>query len=315
MYQKLIIAYPLKQLSVKENFRGSLAGLAIGDALGMPVEGMSFEEIRRRFGIVDRFMESEDGLLAGEWTDDTEQALLLAESLAETLYFQPDDFADRLRRLDISHRYGPTSSKAMQNLRRGRSWRESGIESDTNGSAMRSPPIGLMYHFNYNLVEIYAVISSSITHRGSGAIAASVAVAIGVACILNEDEKMVEEVVKRSEKYDTLVAEKIEYAYQIRSSSLERAVKEIGNSIMAVDSVPLAFYCYFSSRTFEQAVVKAASSGGDTDTIAAITGALKGTEVGIAGIPEKFRSVKDYEKIINVADRLFDAYLKISKLS
>ncbi|NOY11074.1 MAG: ADP-ribosylglycohydrolase family protein [Archaeoglobi archaeon] len=299
---------------MRSNFRGCMLGLAAGDALGMPVEGMDFDEIRRRFGSVDSFMASEDGLREGEWTDDTEQALILTESIISTTYFSPEDFANRLKRIELSHRYGPTSSKAIANLRRGVSWRESGLESDTNGSAMRSPPIGLVYHHNYNLVEDYAVIASSITHRGSGAIAASVAVAVGIATILNEDERGVEEVVKRAEKYDSLVAEKIEYAYQIRTSSLERAVKEIGNSIMAFDSVPLAFYCYFSSKTFEQAVVKAASAGGDTDTIAAIAGALKGTEVGIEGIPERFRRVKDYEKIIGIADGLYETFLKISRI-
>lgn len=297
------------------SFRGCLVGLAAGDALGMPVEGLTPEEIRSRFGRVEEFLPSEDGLQKGEWTDDTEQALILAESIAATLYFSPDDFAERLKRLNLTHRYGPTSFRAVTNLKRGYSWRESGITSDTNGSAMRSPPLGLLYHYNYNLVEDYAVIASSITHKGNGALAASVAVAVGVACIVNEDDRIVEEVVKRSGKYDSLVAEKIEYAYQIRNSGVERAVKELGNSIMAFDSVPLAFYCYFSSKTFKQAVVKAVNSGGDADTIGAIAGALKGTEVGIDGIPEKFRAIKDYEKILSIADRLYSAYLRIATLS
>ena len=300
---------------MKDNFRGALAGLAIGDALGMPVEGMSFDDIREKYGTITEFMTSDDGLSAGEWTDDTEQALILAESLYETIYFSPDNFAEKLRKIDLSHRYGPTSIRAITNLKRGYSWRESGIESDTDGSSMRVSAIGLLYHHNYSLVESYAAIASSITHRGNAAIAGSVAVAVGVACILNEDEMLFEEVVKRVEKYDALTAEKIEYAYQIRNSSLSKAVRELGNTIMAFDAVPMAFYCYFSSKSFEQAVVKGANAGGDTDTIAAIAGAMKGADTGFEKIPSRFKKVKDLDRILEIADLLYDAYLRLSRIS
>jgi len=288
------------------NFRGCLFGLAIGDALGRIVEGMSYEEIKNRYGFIDDYLSEEV-----EWTDDTEQALLLAESIASTIYFSPEDFANRLKKLSPSKFYGPTSSEAIKRLKMGYSWRESGVPSDTDGAAMRVASIGLVYHFNYNLVEDYAVISSMITHKGSAAIGGAVAVAIAIACVINEDDRMLEEIIKRTEKYDSLISEKIEYAYQIRNASLEKAVKSLGNSIMAFDAVPLAFYCYFSSKTFEKAVTKAVNAGGDTDTIAAIAGAIKGTEVGEEKIPEKFKRIKNQEKIIEAADKLYQVYLKI----
>ena len=288
------------------NFRGCLIGLAVGDALGRAVEGMSYEEIRERYGFIKDYLDEE-----AEWTDDTEQALILAESIASTIYFSPEDFANRLKNLPLSDFYGPTSSKAIKRLKMGYSWRESGIPSDTDGSAMRVAPVGLVYHFNYNLVENYAVISSVITHKGSAAIGGAVAVAIAIACVINEDDRMLEEIVKRAKKYDNLLAEKVEYAYQMRNASLEKAVKSLGNSIMAFDAVPLAFYCYFSSKTFEKAVTKAVNAGGDTDTIAAITGAIKGAEVGEDGIPEKFKRIKNIERVIKAADDLYRVYQKI----
>ena len=70
------------------NFRGCLFGLAVGDALGRTVEGMSYEEIKNRYGFIDDYLSDE-----AEWTDDTEQALLLAESIASTIYFTPEDTA------------------------------------------------------------------------------------------------------------------------------------------------------------------------------------------------------------------------------
>lgn len=294
-------------------FRGCIAGFAIGDSLGMPVEGLSAEEIKRIYGRIDDFLDSEDGLNQGEWTDDTVQMIILAESIIETIHFSPENFAQKLKKLELSHRFGPTSSTAIKRLKIGYSWKESGINSDTNGSAMRVAPIGLVYNHNYNLVENYAEIASRVTHTGSAAISASVAVAVAIAGIVNEDDEMISEVVRRAGKYDAMVAEKIEYAYQIRNASLEKAVKELGTSIMAYESVPFAFYCYFSSKTFESAVLKAVNAGGDTDTIGAITGALKGAEVGIEKIPEKFKRIQNYSRIVELADRLYEIHEKLVK--
>ncbi len=75
-------------------FQGCLVGLAVGDALGMPVEGMPRHEVRERYGLLREMV---DGWLpAGSTTDDTAQALALAESLVEVGRFDADDFVVRL---------------------------------------------------------------------------------------------------------------------------------------------------------------------------------------------------------------------------
>ncbi|MEM4524728.1 MAG: ADP-ribosylglycohydrolase family protein, partial [Archaeoglobaceae archaeon] len=196
-----------------EKFEGCILGLAIGDALGMPVEGMSREKIKQIYGEIRDFLPSPYGdLKAGEWTDDTEQTLLLAESIIETIYFSPENFVEKLKNwFYTGRRIGPTTRAAIIKLLRGAKWYESGINSDTCGSAMRVAPIGLVYHFNFNLVERYAEISSRITHSGIGAIASAIAVAIAIACKVLDfsDEEMLEEVIKRVESYDALLADKI----------------------------------------------------------------------------------------------------------
>jgi len=73
-------------MDMLDRFRGCLLGAAVGDALGMPTEGYTAEEIRVRFGIVEEMMPSPEGhfhfgLQAGQFTDDTEETLLLAESI------------------------------------------------------------------------------------------------------------------------------------------------------------------------------------------------------------------------------------------
>ncbi|MEM0503767.1 MAG: ADP-ribosylglycohydrolase family protein [Archaeoglobaceae archaeon] len=302
-------------MSTLEKFEGCILGLAIGDALGMPAEGLSREKVKEIYGEIREFLPSPYGdLRAGEWTDDTEQTLLLAESIIETTYFNPENFADKLKNwFYTAQRIGPTSRTAILRLLRGFNWYESGVESDTCGAAMRVAPIGLVYHFNFNLVEKYAEISSRITHSNKTAIASAIAVAIAIACKMLDfsDEEMLEEVLRRVEDYDGLLADKIRFAYEIRDRDLDYAVEKLGNTISALDVVPMAFYCSFSEKDFENAVLKSANAGGDADSIASICGAIK----GIDGVAEKFlKQLKDVDLLKDVAFRLYELHMRIAKV-
>lgn len=298
-----------------EKFEGCILGLAIGDALGMPAEGLSREKVKRIYGEIRDFLPSPYGdLKAGEWTDDTEQTLLLADSIIETTYFSPENFAEKLKKwFYTGRRIGPTSKAAIIRLLRGAKWYEAAIESDTCGAAMRVAPIGLVYNFNFNLVERYAEISSRITHSSNTAIASAITVAIAVACKILDfsDEEMLNEVLSRVENYDSLLADKIGYAYEIKDKDLDYAVEKLGNTISALDVVPMAFYCVFSEKEFEKAVLKSANSGGDADSIASICGAIK----GIDGIAERFLlKLKDVDLLKDVASQLYRLHISIAKV-
>jgi ADP-ribosylglycohydrolase len=303
-----------------KKFENCILGTAIGDALGMPVEGMTRNQIRLIYGEIKDFLPSPYGdLKAGEWTDDTEQMLVLAESIVETTYFSPENFAEKLKDWFMnteSRRVGPTSRRAVSNLLSGLPWNKAGVNSDTCGAAMRVMPVGLVYHFSFNLVERYAEIQARVTHTGSAAIGGAVAVAVAIACNLLDFSKkeLLGEVLKRTASYDTLLADKIQYAYEIREKNLDFAVEKLGNTISALDVVPLAFYCYFSEQTFDDCVVKAVNAGGDADSIAAICGAIKGSEG--AEIPEKWlMDLKDVEKLRDVSKKLYELHNKIVSLT
>jgi ADP-ribosylglycohydrolase len=304
-------------MDLVHRFRGAILGLAIGDALGMPVEGLSSEEIRQKFGRVVDFLPSPFGENAGEWTDDTEQMIVLAESILENTYLNPENFANRLKSLAElpGIRIGPTTREALQNLIMGVHWSESGVYADTCGAAMRVLPVGLVYNFSLELVERYAVISSIVTHRGEAAVGGAVAVAIAVACICSgmEYEKLIEEVVERTREYDELLADKIRYSFDISDIDADIAAKKLGTSMLSWDAVPMAFYCFLSSESYEECVLKAVNTGGDTDSIAAMACGMKGAEVGIDNIPEKWvKKVKDGQYLVELADRLYNLYEKIS---
>jgi ADP-ribosylglycohydrolase len=307
---------------LQDLFRGCILGVAIGDALGMPAEGMRIDEIRRIYGSIEDFLPSPLGdLKAGEWTDDTEQMVILAESIIDRTYFDPDDFASKLvswAEEAFKIRTGPTTRQALRNLLRGIKWNEAGVDSATCGAAMRVAPVGLVYHFNFDLVERYAVISASVTHRNNSAFAGAVAVAIAISALLSDfsEEEMIAEVTSRTKDYDLLLSEKISHAEKIRDEELEHAVEKLGNSIMTWDVVPMAFYCFLSSDSFTEAVKKGANAGGDTDSIAAIAGGISGASLGAGKIPRSWKDrVMDSSYLLRLADQLYRTHMRIVTLS
>lgn len=292
-------------MRLEDRFKGAVLGLAIGDALGMPVEGLSSNEIENNFGAIDDFIPSPDGSEAGEWTDDTEEMMILSESIINSVYLDPHDFSKRLVSAMNSGKLikaGPTTRKAIYNLQLGATWLSSGIDADTCGAAMRVAPIGLIYNFSFGLVDKYAYIQSMVTHRGKAAIGGAVAVATAISCLCHQydRESLLREVITKTEKYDKLVSGKI------ASGSAE------GVSIYTWDAVPAAFYCFLNFNSYDECVLNAVNRGGDTDSIGAMAGALKGAEVGIQDIPQKWvEEVKDTEYLQETADQLYETYTTI----
>ena len=137
------------------------------------------------------------GLQAGQITDDTEETLMLAESLIEASGFSAARFADKLIAwgtawtLDerLNRGVGFATRSAVESMMAGTPWQESGLSIPTCGAAMRAAPIGLLYHSDLNLVRSYADLQSLPTHCSSPARAGAVAAAAGVALSLMDFPK------------------------------------------------------------------------------------------------------------------------------
>jgi ADP-ribosyl-[dinitrogen reductase] hydrolase len=144
--------------------------LAIGDALGMPFEGMPARTIRDRYGVVTEFMAGQ-GLSAGQYTDDTKMMLCIAESIVERDQVAPEDIARRfvdwfdggdLRGI------GHTCLESILKLKRGIRWRESGRRGKWaagNGTAMRIAPVGLFDCHDLERLKEDCWATSVITHK------------------------------------------------------------------------------------------------------------------------------------------------------
>ncbi|MFQ5594493.1 MAG: ADP-ribosylglycohydrolase family protein [Anaerolineae bacterium] len=179
---------------------GSVVGLAVGDALGAPVEGWSAREISRRFGTLRDYVDT--GRLPGAYTDDAQQALCILDVLLEEGTFDPEALARKFVELaqpveGVRGRYlgafrgtGPGFRDSVRALRQGVSWQESGTLSAGNGTAMRVGPLGAFYHAG-RFVEFRSAIFKSawITHTDPRALAGAFMIAYSVVHAINQGDQ------------------------------------------------------------------------------------------------------------------------------
>lgn len=171
---------------------GGLAGVAIGDAMGMPCEFLTREEIRVRYGRLNRFAEPDashfhHGMCAGRITDDTEQTIALIEALDEHGRITPEVAARAyLKWADDCNAWqstvmGPSTRRALERLKAGEDPRATGSLGDTVGAAMRVAPIGLVNAGRLAEAAEECYLSCLPTHGVSIAIGGACAVACAVA--------------------------------------------------------------------------------------------------------------------------------------
>ena len=299
-------------MQLLDRFRGCLLGVAAGDALGMPIEGYTALEIQSKFGKIRDMMPAPEGhfhtgLRAGQFTDDTEETLILAESLIESSGFSAERFSEKLASwatawiLDerLNRGVGFVTRSAVESLISGTNWQESGLAIPTCGAAMRASPIGLLYHFDLNIIKSYADLQSLPTHTSPAARAGAVAVAVGVALALHgfSKEAILKNAASQASLLDEDFADRLLEVSTLLDMNPEDALGLIRNSPLAIETVPAAFYCFMRFEG-EEGLIRAASSGGDTDSIASIAGALFGAAFGSDWIPDRWISVLEGRKRI-----------------
>lgn len=276
----------------------TLTGLAVGDALGVQFETLPFGSDALRDWDGSYGPSVYHKLKAGQWSDDTMMAKILAESLNVEGTYSPADVARRyLRWLEGGDKrgMGKTTEAALTRLKRGLPWTQSGIpEAEGNGTAMRVAPIGLFFSSNIQAVIEMARIDARITHASLEAEAGSIAVATAVAMLAEGRDR------------DSLLYKVLECTPQSRVAvgmrevlhfcetvlwpngplgpedvlALPKKLSEMGTSAHVVHTVPAAFMAFMATESYQDAVESAVRAGGDTDTTAAVTGALAGTYYG-----------------------------------
>lgn len=294
--------------------RGCAVGAAVGDALGMPLE---FEPPRPAHDLLREMISGR--LPAGSFTDDTEMALALAESLLERRSLDPDDLAGRFAAWlernppDV----GAHTRRVLSRVARGVPWREAVAaaqaadpESAGNGSVMRCWPVALVYGDAPETLRAASSLQSDVTHPHPDCAAACVFVNTLIAALLREapPETAFEQALALTE-LDKGFRRMIEAAPT-------RARAELANSGWVRHTVESAVWGLLTTSSFEEAVVQVANLGHDADTTAAVTGALAGAAYGLDAIPARWRAALrgawpigsdtfwSAEDFIRLADRL-----------
>lgn len=303
---------------------GALAGLALGDALGMPTQEMSPAQIRAVYGRITGLVDGDasqpyaPGMPAGSVTDDTEQALLVASLLirgrgsssgrvalnavefAHALLAWEDSMIER-GSLDL---LGPSTKAALERVRAGEDPLTVGGEGTTNGAAMRVTPIGIAVSTEDPEAFAEAVWSSCrVTHatrqgfQSAALVAAAVSMGIDAARSTSPNLrgllwKAVTYVDSLPEHGawtpdpDVVAATRraMQLAVNPASSSLECLAEQVGTSVASAHAIPMAF-ALLARDPSPQALMDAANIGGDTDTIGAIAGAILGAALGVEVLP------------------------------
>ena len=298
---------------------GALAGLALGDALGMPTQAMSPEQIRAVYGTITGLVDGDasqpyaPGMPAGSVTDDTEQALLIASLLVRgrgtssgRVALDAGEFAHALLAWEDSmiqrgslDLLGPSTKAALERVRAGEDPLTVGGAGTTNGAAMRVTPIGIAMPTVDPEAFADAVWSScQVTHatrqgfQSAALVAAAVSFGIDAArspsldlrSLLWKALSYVDSLPERGAwTPDPDVVAATRRAMQLvanpASSSLECLVEQVGTSVASAQAIPMAF-ALLARDPSPQALLDAANIGGDTDTIGAIAGAILGAALG-----------------------------------
>nr|WP_202534703.1 ADP-ribosylglycohydrolase family protein [Streptomyces sp. SID3212] len=295
---------------------GAYYGLALGDALGMPTQMMSREEVVRVYGTVSGFEPARPdnpvsaGMPAGTVTDDTDQAVLVGRLIDEGQgRIDPLRLARELLAWEAEMRargsldlLGPSTKAALDAVARGVPPEEAGRYGSTNGAAMRVTPVGIAFPAAPAADFLDRVVEScQVTHDTTvgiaGAAAVAAAVSTGVAGGTLEEAVAAAVGAARAGTgrghwiAGADIASRVEWARALvrdlpDEAALDRIVALVGTSVASQESVPAAFAVVtVAAGDPWRAALLAANLGGDSDTIGAIAGAVAGSVAGFAALP------------------------------
>lgn len=284
---------------------GSFVGLAIGDALGAPVEFCgrgTFPEVTeyRSGGKFD--------LPAGAWTDDTAMSLCLAQSLIIKEGFDANDLLERFSKwlefgentsTGISVGVGQNTLRTLGAFRRNGTLvaEKIGSKNDGNGSLMRLTAVALYAKNSLEFARDLASLQSRTTHASDIADECCQFLADLICRLCQGQEYAAAKQFSMNHDWSYPLQSILETDY---ADSLPHGIKSSG---YVVDTLQSALWAIENSNSFEEAVLKAVNLGDDADTVGAVVGQIAGAIYGYSTIPDKFKSGLKNERQLYVTSQ------------
>lgn len=319
--------------TTKEITKAALIGQAIGDAFGMPLEFLSRAQVRA-IGLKD-MVGKDTGvnfhshwasiLPAGTWTDDTSMTVAAMDSIIRRGGINYNDIMQRFLDWQRNGLYSPvhycfdiggTTSEALHRYSQGIPAIEcgpSGIRDNGNGALMRILPFSLYCIYKgLGIGDTVDLISeaSGLTHGHAISKLGCVIFTVFLKMLLcSKSILSAWEYTRRIDYRLWFSVETIDaYADLLSDDFIKHAEECIGETGYVVDALMTAVYSMLTGQDYESTILTAASMGFDTDTNAAITGALAGAFYGIDDIPDRWLSkLLDMEYLENIASDFTDS--------
>jgi ADP-ribosylglycohydrolase len=330
--------------AIRDAAMGCLAGVALGDAMGMPSELWTRARVQEHFGWIDQFMPAPEGhvivdnFTAGQVTDDTEQTAMLIDAIVEgrgevkrdvvCAHFLKWASTDRATR---GNYLGPSSRAAIERLRAGVDFHEAGIGGTTNGAAMRIAPVGII-RSSHDLTSLVDAVyeasvfshNSDVAMAGAALVAGTISAAIshrGLAHPRPLDPEDFLEVglaaaelaaIRGEPVYGPSLVVRTRRALDIARESTsddvfsQRIYDIVGTTSLVAESVPASAALVLRAQGDPmRAAILAANLGGDTDTIGAIATGISGAIGGMEAIPaESLLALDAANPWLQIADRV-----------
>lgn len=308
-----------------------IIGFAIGDALGVPAEFKSREELKR-YPITDMIGDGTYNVPAGTWSDDTSMTLATMDSLISTNNINVNDMAAKF--LDWFRNANYTATNECFDIGRTTLQALARYELDLdnasncgganefdngNGSLMRILPIAyyIYYHNIEDEQEIYNIVKqvSSITHAHEVSILGCYIYVRFALELLNGKDKV--EAYKNIKELDYCMFSSTtidKYSRILKDNIQNIEEQNISSSGYVVSTLEATLWLFLNSNDYNNTILKSVNLGEDTDTVAACTGGLLGIYYGLDNIKNTWKqTLKRYDYITNLCDK-FDKTIRINKI-
>lgn len=303
--------------------KDALIGFAVGDALGVPVEFTDRSRLMDQ-NITTMLGNMSHNVEKGTWSDDTSMVIATMDSMINKKTIDYEDIMNNFILWIKEGKYTPDNKafgvgkitiQALGNYKRGSKPIDSGLnsfKSNGNGSLMRILPIAFYcYEKKLDRDDIYSLVReiSSLTHRHEISYLGAYIYTLYIINLLAGKDKEEAYNSIKNESYDMFTEEFLKYYKRILKSNMkDLKLDEIKSTAFVVDTLESIFWCFLNTDSYDDSVIKAIHLGNDTDTIAALVGALSGIYYGYDSINKDW--IKDL-RCLDYLEKISERFLKI----